>query len=70
MILTVPSNSNYSMISVQSKMLSDSLHDQSAIIDGYAFFRKDRPARQGDGLVLYVREQLKLIELCRGLNIK
>jgi len=65
-----PKPSYDSMICVQSKTLWDSLHDQTAITDGYAFFRKDRPARQGDELVLYVRKQLEFIELCLEINIK
>jgi len=31
-------------------------------------FRKDRPARQGGRIALYVREQLECIELCLGAD--
>ncbi|GAB0209126.1 hypothetical protein GRJ2_003378300 [Grus japonensis] len=30
--------------------------------------RKDRPARRGGGVALYVREQLECIELCLGMD--
>jgi len=30
----------------------DSSHDWNDVIDGYALFRKDRPARQGGGVAL------------------
>jgi len=30
--------------------------DWNAVIDGYLLFRKDKPARQGGGVALYVRE--------------
>ena len=32
------------------------------------FFRKDRPARRGGGVALYVREQLECIKLHLGVN--
>ncbi|PKU26818.1 hypothetical protein llap_22878 [Limosa lapponica baueri] len=41
----------------------DSSHDWNAVMDGYVLFRKDRPARPGGGVALYVREQLECIEL-------
>lgn len=34
------------------------------LIDGCILFRKDRPARRGDGAALRAREQLECIELC------
>jgi len=46
----------------------DSSHDWNAAIDGYVLFRKDRPAKRGGGVVLYVREQLECIELCLGVH--
>jgi len=42
----------------------DSSRDWNAVMDGYTLFRKDRPARQGGGVALYVREQLECTELC------
>ncbi|PKU29906.1 rna-directed dna polymerase from mobile element jockey- hypothetical protein [Limosa lapponica baueri] len=42
----------------------DNSHDWNTVMDGYILFRKDRPAGQGGGVVLYVREQLECIELC------
>ncbi|GAB0208991.1 hypothetical protein GRJ2_003364800 [Grus japonensis] len=46
----------------------DSSNDWNAVMDGYILFRKDRPARQGGGVVLYVREQLECIELRLGVD--
>ncbi|GAB0206526.1 hypothetical protein GRJ2_003118200 [Grus japonensis] len=46
----------------------DSSHDWNAVMDGYVLFRKDRPARRGGGVALYVREQLECIELCLGMD--
>ncbi|GAB0187639.1 mitochondrial enolase superfamily member 1 [Grus japonensis] len=46
----------------------DSSHDWNAVMDGYVLFRKDRPARQGGGVALYVREQLESIDLCLGVD--
>jgi len=46
----------------------DISHDCNAVIDGYALFRKDRPARRGGGVALYVREQLEYIDLCLGVD--
>jgi len=39
----------------------DSLHVWNVVIDGYTLFRKDRPARQGDGVARHVREKLECI---------
>lgn len=33
------------------------------ILDGYVLFRKDRRVRRGDGVALYVSEQLERIQL-------
>lgn len=44
----------------------DSIHDWNVVMDGYVLFRKDRPARCGGGVALYVREQLQCIEYCPG----
>ncbi|GAB0207210.1 hypothetical protein GRJ2_003186600 [Grus japonensis] len=46
----------------------DSSHDWNAVMDGYILFRKDRPARRGGGVALYVREQLKCIKFCLGVD--
>jgi len=46
----------------------DRSHDWNAVIDGYVPFRKVRPARQGGGVALQVKEQLECIELCLGAN--
>lgn len=46
----------------------DSSHDWNAVRDGYDLFRRDRPARGGDGTALYVREQMGSVELCLGLG--
>ncbi|GAB0204592.1 mitochondrial enolase superfamily member 1 [Grus japonensis] len=46
----------------------DSSHDWNAVMDGYVLFRKDRPARRGGGVALYVREQLECIELLVGVD--
>ncbi|PKU36027.1 hypothetical protein llap_13667 [Limosa lapponica baueri] len=37
-------------------------------MDGYVLFRKDRPAGQGGGVALYVREQLEYSKLCLGVD--
>ncbi|GAB0205877.1 mitochondrial enolase superfamily member 1 [Grus japonensis] len=42
----------------------DSSHVWNPVMDGYVLFRKDRPARQGRGVALRVREQLEGIKLC------
>lgn len=44
------------------------MHDWNSVMDGYLFFRKDRSARQGSGVALYLREQLECIEFCLGMN--
>ena len=44
----------------------DSSHGWNVVMDGYVFLRKDKPASQGDGVALYVREQLQCIEYCPG----
>jgi len=46
----------------------DSSNNWNVVIDGYVIFRKDRPARRGGGVALYVREQLECIELCLGVD--
>ena len=46
----------------------DRSHDRDADADGYVLLRKDRPARQGGGVALYVREQLECIKLHLGVN--
>ncbi|GAB0209089.1 hypothetical protein GRJ2_003374600 [Grus japonensis] len=46
----------------------DSSQDWNAVMDGYVLFRKDRPARRGGGVALYVREQLECIELRVGVD--
>ena len=46
----------------------DSSCDWSAVIDGYISFRKEKPARRGGGVALYMRKQLECIELCLGVN--
>ena len=46
----------------------DSSHDWNAAMGGYTLFRKDRPTWRGDGVALYVREQLECIELCLGTD--
>jgi len=46
----------------------DNSHDWHAVLDGYKLFRKDRPTGRGRGVALYVREQLKCIELCLGAD--
>ncbi|GAB0206453.1 hypothetical protein GRJ2_003110900 [Grus japonensis] len=46
----------------------DRSHDWNAVMDGYVLFRKDRPARRGGGVALYVREQLECIELRLGVD--
>lgn len=44
----------------------DSSHDWNAVLDGYTGLRKDRPARQGSGVALYVRKQLELLSSAPG----
>ena len=44
----------------------DSSHDWNVVMEGYVLFRKDRLARRGGGVALYVREQLECIELHLG----
>ncbi|XP_048786380.1 uncharacterized protein LOC125686444 [Lagopus muta] len=44
----------------------DSSRDWNVVMEGYALFRKDWPARRGGGVALYVREQLECIELHLG----
>ncbi|PKU38936.1 hypothetical protein llap_10761 [Limosa lapponica baueri] len=46
----------------------DSSHDWNAVRDSYVLFRRDRPAGQGDGVALYVRERVERIELCQGVD--
>ncbi|GAB0209016.1 hypothetical protein GRJ2_003367300 [Grus japonensis] len=46
----------------------DSSQDWNAVMDGYVLFRKDRPARRGGGVALYVREQLECIEIHIGVD--
>ena len=46
----------------------DNSHDWNAVMDGYVLFRKDRPARRGGGIALYVREHLECIELSLGAD--
>ena len=46
----------------------DSSQDWSAVIDGYILCRKDRPARRGGEVALYVREQLECVKLCLGVD--
>ena len=46
----------------------DSSHDWNVVMDGYALFRKDRPARRGGGVALYVREQLQCTKFCPGAD--
>ena len=40
----------------------DRSHDRHVVMD--VLLRKDRPARRGGGVALYVREQLERIEYC------
>lgn len=37
-------------------------------MNGYVIFRKDRPGRQGEGVVFHMREQLECIKLCLALD--
>lgn len=37
----------------------DGSHDWRVAMEGYELFRKDRMGRQGGGVALYVREQVK-----------
>jgi len=46
----------------------DSSYEWNPVIDGYAFFGKDRPAMRSGGVALYVKEQLELIELCLNVD--
>jgi len=46
----------------------DSSHDWNDVTDSYVLFRKERPARRGGGVGLYMREQLECIELCLGAD--
>ena len=46
----------------------DSSHGWNVVMDGYVFLWEDRPARQGGGVALYVREQLERIEYCPGVD--
>ena len=50
------------------EMRWDSLHDWSVAMEGHRLFRKDRPGRQGGGVVLHVRQQLECLELCLGMG--
>ncbi|GAB0202653.1 hypothetical protein GRJ2_002730900 [Grus japonensis] len=56
------------MISLQLQRHGGIDHDWNAVMEGYVLFRKDRPARRGGGVALYVREQLECIELCLGVD--
>jgi len=51
-----------------TEMWWDSSQDWSAVVDGYTLFRKDRPARRGGEVALYLKEQLECIELCLGVD--
>jgi len=46
----------------------DTSHDRNDVIDVYILFRKDRLARQGGRVALYVREQLECTKLCLGVD--
>ena len=46
----------------------DRSHDRDADADGYVLLRKDRPARRGGGVALYVRERLERAEYCPGVE--
>lgn len=36
----------------------DELHDQSAMIDGYKLFRRDRQGRRGGGVAVYAKTRI------------
>lgn len=38
------------------------------VIDGYVLLSKDRPARWGGGVAIYMREQLECIAYCPGAD--
>lgn len=46
----------------------DNLRDLNAVMDSYVIFRKEKPARWGDGVALNMREQQESVELCLGMN--
>ena len=46
----------------------DRSHDRDVDVDGYVLLRKDRPARRGGGVALYVRERLERAEYCPGVE--
>lgn len=54
------------MISLQLLRQWDHSHDWNVVMDGSVLFRKHRSERQGDGIALYVREQLECIKLYPG----
>ena len=37
-------------------------------MEGYRLFRKDRQGRRGEGVALYVNDQLERMELCLGMG--
>ena len=45
-----------------------SSHKWSAAINAYRVFRKNRPGRQGQSVVLYMREQWECTEVCLGMS--
>lgn len=49
-------------------LLWDSLHNCSAAVGGYQFFRRDRPRRQGGAVSLHARAQQGCMELCLGMS--
>jgi len=48
----------YDLVAITETWWGNS-HDWNAVMDGYRLFRKDGPIRRGDGVALYVREQLE-----------
>ncbi|KAK4831120.1 hypothetical protein QYF61_015423 [Mycteria americana] len=56
---------NYDMVTITETWWDDS-HNWSAAMDGYKLFRRDRQAKRGGGVALYVRECLDSLELDDG----
>ena len=46
----------------------DRSHDRDVDVDGYVLLRKDRPARRGGEVALYVGERLECVEYCPGAD--
>ncbi|GAB0208910.1 hypothetical protein GRJ2_003356700 [Grus japonensis] len=57
----------YDLIRIM-EMWWDGSYDWSVGMEGYRLFRKDRQGRRGEGVALYVNDQLECMELHLGMD--